>query len=319
MRIMTSTSGESSLPAIKRDYGYAVADSVRQALTTYSISSSIAVDGTTVSSPVEITDGMRILGQPLGSRTYALSFFDAQLKENLLEATKFFNTVTDHHTTLCLFTQCTLHELPHLLGSEVIYCFAKSSYNGWNEWIGPLSVGIDRMVEASLAKLTQRSYLNANSLLIACLSIAQGGLGLMDAYSRAIPDLVITMSQSIRYAREGFSFSHSATLHLLPTSLSALSNAASNPTFIFMTTFNRLLPDVCVIGLPPSCADPIDYFLKRGSLKSARNCIRIAASTLRSTALYSIARPGLRAILSKILIASNSWHELQRTIPSPPQ
>jgi hypothetical protein len=130
MRIMTSTSGESSLPAIKRDYGYAVADSVRQALTTYSISSSIAVDGTTVLSPVEITDGMRILGQPLGSRTYALSFFDAQLKENLLEATKFFNTVTDHHTTLCLFTQCTLHELPHLLGAVVIYCFAKSSYNG---------------------------------------------------------------------------------------------------------------------------------------------------------------------------------------------
>ena len=317
-RIMTSTSGKSSLPAIKQDYGHAVADSVRQALATYSVSSSIAADGTTVSLPVEITDGLRILGQPLGSRTYALSFFNAQLKENLLDATKLFNTITDHHTALRLFIQCTLHKLPHLLGSEVLYCFAESSYNGWNEWIGPLSVEIDRMVEASLAKLTQRSSLNPNLLLIAYLSIAQGGLGLMDAYSLAIPDLVITMSQSICYAREGLSFSHSATPHLLPTSLSALFNATSNPTSIFMTTFNRLLPDVCVIGAPPPCADPINYFLKRGPLKSARNRIRVAASTLRRTALYSIARPGLLAVLSKILIASSSYPiiGMSRSVPS---
>ena len=154
-RIMTSTSGTLSLPAIEQDYGIAVADSVRQALATYSISSSIAADGTTVSLPVKITDGLHILGQPLGLHTYASSFFDARLKENLLDATKLFNTVTDHHTALCLFTQCTIHKLPHLLGLEVFYCFAESSYNSWNERICPLSVGIDRMVEASLAKLTQ--------------------------------------------------------------------------------------------------------------------------------------------------------------------
>jgi hypothetical protein len=133
MCIMTSTSGESSLPAIERDYGYAVAGSIHQALATYSVSSSIAKDGITVLLPVEITDSLRILGQPLGSRTYALSFFNARLKENLLDATKLFNTVTDHHTALRLFTQCTLHKLLHLLGLEVLYCFAKSSYNGWNK------------------------------------------------------------------------------------------------------------------------------------------------------------------------------------------
>ena len=86
-RIATSTSGESSLPAIERDYGYAVAGSVRHALATYSVSSSIAADGTTVSSTAEITDGLRLLGQPLGSRTYASFFYDVRLKENLLDAT----------------------------------------------------------------------------------------------------------------------------------------------------------------------------------------------------------------------------------------
>jgi hypothetical protein len=294
-------------------------DDICQALATYSVFSSNAVDFSTVLLPVEITDGMRIFGQQLGSRTYALSFFAARLEENLFGRLQAFNTVTDHHTALRLFTQCTLHKLPHLLGSEVLYCFAESSYNSWNEWIGPLSVGIDRMVEASLAKLTQKSSLEANSLLISYLSIAQGGLGLMDAYSRAIPDLVITMSQSIRYVREGFSFSHSTMPYLLPTSLSALFNTTSNPTSIFMTTFNSLLPEVCVIAPPPpACPDPIDYFLKHGSLKSARDRIRIAASTLCRTALYSIERPDLRAVLSEFLIASSSYPiiGMSRSIPS---
>ena len=69
---------------------------------------------------------------------------------------------------------------------------------------------------------------------------------------------------------------------------------------------------------PPSCADLIDYFLKRGSLKSARDCIRIAASTLCRTALYSIAHPGLSAVLSEILIASSSYPiiGMSRSVPS---
>ncbi len=181
--IMTSTSGTSSFPAIKWDYSAAVANSVYQALVTYNVSSSTAANGTTVLLPIEVAGDLHILRQQLSSHTYALFFFAAHLKENLLDTSKFFNTASDHHTVLCLFTQCTLHKLPHLLGLEALYCFCEPSYNCWNEWIGPLSVGIDQMVEASLAKLTQRSFLEANSLLIAYLSIAQGRLGLMDAYS----------------------------------------------------------------------------------------------------------------------------------------
>ena len=63
-----------------------------------------------------------------------------------MDTSKLFNSVLDHHTALRLFTHCTLHKLSHLLGSEVLYCFSKSPYNSWNEWIGPLSVGIDQMV-----------------------------------------------------------------------------------------------------------------------------------------------------------------------------
>ncbi len=89
-----------------------------------------------------------------------------------------------------------------------------------------------------------------------------------------------------------------------PTSLSSLFNTTSNPISIFMTTFNCLLPDVCIIGAPPECPNPINYFFKWDSLKSTHNCICLAASMLCRTALHSIARRGLQAVLSKILIAS---------------
>jgi hypothetical protein len=102
-RIMTLTWGKSSLPAIEQDYGATVANSICQALATYSVSSSTSADGTNVLQPVDITDCLQILGQPLGSHTYASSFFVVCLEEILLDASKLFNTVLDHHTALCLF------------------------------------------------------------------------------------------------------------------------------------------------------------------------------------------------------------------------
>ena len=60
------------------------------------------------------------------------------------------------------------------------------------------------MVQSFLSKLTQLQSIEPDSLLIAYVTIAQGGLGLMDPSTRAIPDLVLTMSQAIRHAEQGF-------------------------------------------------------------------------------------------------------------------
>ena len=107
-RIMASTNGSSSIPSITRKYGKVIADSVEKALNTLSIPSSI-VDGKPVSTWVEVTTGLRLLRQPLGSTTFAHAFFKDRLQANLEDSTKLTNNIPDPHTALRLF-----HSVPSI-------------------------------------------------------------------------------------------------------------------------------------------------------------------------------------------------------------
>ena len=100
-----------------------------------------------------------------------------RIQANLEDSAKLTDNVPDPHTTLCLFAQCTLHKLPHLLGSDVMYCFSKTNYEWWTDWVPPLSMGIDSMVNSFLTHLTCRTFIPQDSLLIAYMTIAQGALG----------------------------------------------------------------------------------------------------------------------------------------------
>ena len=119
------------------------------------------------------------------------------MEENKKDAAKLLEIVSDRHTALRLFAQCTLHKLPHFLGSEVMFCFQGTAYERWDEWRGPLSVGIDGMVNNFLSELTCRDLILLDSLLIAYIAISQGGLGLMDAHTRAMYNFVLTMSHAV--------------------------------------------------------------------------------------------------------------------------
>ena len=138
-RILTSTNGESALPSIAEAYGSAIALQVFKAICKYSYSECTAADGTTYNNPVEVTTGLRLLGHPVGSLTFAKSFFAAQIAQAEAGAAKLLEKVPDHQTALCLFAQCTLHKTPHLLGSEVMHCFQETNYERWDDWSGPLS------------------------------------------------------------------------------------------------------------------------------------------------------------------------------------
>ena len=155
-------------------------------------------------------------------------------------------------------------------------------------------------------------------MTIAYIALSQGGLGLMDATARTIPDFVLTMSKSFRYASEGFSFNATEPPHMLCPSLCSLFDININNTSIFLRHFWYLLPDVSMAGTHHQCSDPIDFFLRRGSLKSARDRLKKIASIERRVHLERTARPGLKHNLSEILIASSSYPILgmSRSIPS---
>jgi hypothetical protein len=305
-RICTSTSGESAIPAVRRKYGVDVAESVIDTINEFSVEV-VTIDDDEVRRPKEVVDGLRILGHPVGNIDFVERFFAERIEENKAQAQKLLATVTDKHTALRLFLQCTLHKLPHLLGTEVLYRFRESAYDGWNDWNGPLAAGIHEMVDEFLATITQRNTIPLDSRLIAYISIAQGGLGLMDASARAIPDFVLTMSRAARYAAKGASFSKDADPLPLPHTLASLFATTTNPESTILSRFHRLLGATAPIGAPAKCNDPFEYFLHVGSLNSARDRLKQEASRLRRGTLMSIARDSLKPILCEILISSTSY------------
>jgi hypothetical protein len=86
----------------------------------------------------------------------------------------------------------------------------------WDNWTGPLATSIDSMANSFLSKLIDELSLPLHSMLIAYIPLNQGGLGLLDAATRAIPDFVLTMTSAYRYACDGITLGQDTPSVLLP-------------------------------------------------------------------------------------------------------
>ena len=149
MRILTSCSGESILPSLA-SLNPSLAHDVQSAISKYSIEKN--KDGS--STPVELTNGFRLLGTPVGSASFARNFYDEQLKSTNDEAKKLTERIPDLHTRLKLFSQCTINKLPHLLDSDVMHNHSPAFDNDlWYNWNGHLTQGIDTIIQSFLTSL----------------------------------------------------------------------------------------------------------------------------------------------------------------------
>ncbi|KAL7532099.1 hypothetical protein ACHAWF_004011 [Thalassiosira exigua] len=267
--VLLSTSGDSAIPAIRQERGDAFADDIADIIDEFSQAKQ-QPDGS-YRGGKEVVSGLRLLGQPVGSSDFATEFNARQIEANKADAETLLRTVPDRHTALRLFTQCTLHRLPHLLGSEVLYAHDPTARQQWDAWISPLSKSIDAMAEGFIAKLTGRSSIPADSLLIAYITIAQGGLGFMDPFTRAVPDFVLTMSRAARYAEHGVRLGRGEDNVCLPDSFTRLFSLSHNRNSRILNSFYSLLGDVGGLATTKECPDTLDYFLRRGSLRSARD------------------------------------------------
>jgi hypothetical protein len=89
----------------------------------HSISNSISsfsttphpTDKTAPDIPVELTTSFRLLGQPVGSATFATEFFDRRIDDVKKNVTSLLGNITDQQTRLRLFSQCIIQKIPHLL------------------------------------------------------------------------------------------------------------------------------------------------------------------------------------------------------------
>ena len=113
-RILTSTHGHSTVDKLRSIApGSAVANSLERAIQQYSRDKK--------GNPVEVKDGLRVLGVPVGSDDFCRKFIMEAMAKAASEASAVISGLESEQTMLQLFRQCTTHKLTHLFAADVVF------------------------------------------------------------------------------------------------------------------------------------------------------------------------------------------------------
>jgi hypothetical protein len=272
-RILTSCNGDSpisSLTAIDPDLGRSISAAIQN------FSNTPDPDKRDNTLPVELVDGFRLLGHPVGSAKFASEYF-TKCTTIVQDSIKLLSdSISDQHTKLRLFSMCLIQKIPHLLSSDVMYHLPHNDADPpWEEWCGPLTQTTDTIIQTFLSTLLDVDTIPEYAVLISQLGLSAGGLGILCPRLRAAPDFVLTMTSVCRRATRGFSFHKTLLPHQIHPSLRSLFTIDDNPNSLFLRRLHCLLPHFAKIGSAPTTPDEsrINAFLHSTSPKSARDRI----------------------------------------------
>jgi hypothetical protein len=269
-RILTSCNGTSILPKLSETNPSEAAD-IAYAINKYSTAKTA-----TSTIGIELTDGFRLLGTPVGSPTFADSFFQEQLN-TIFKLTNLNSQITDHQTRTKLFTTCILQKLPHLLSSDVMHHLPLDfKPENWPTYAGALGLGIHKLIDKFLQDLLQNPDIPDHSKCISHLHTNKGGLGLLFPRHRAGPDYVITMTSAIKRAKLGFITNPDITATILHPSITNLFDISINTESSCLQRYNILLPPIANIACSEKCPhhERTEHFQTKLSTHSMRSRIK---------------------------------------------
>jgi hypothetical protein len=176
--------------------------------------------------------GFRLLGTPIGSNSFAHEYYNEQISEVTTALNNLTKNITDIHTRLKLFSTCTIQKLPCLLDSGIMHNLPQTFNNeNWYNWNGPLTQGIDSIVNKFLTDILQpEGKLPTYSMLIAHLNTNQGGLGLLNASHKATPNFVTSMMTCQQRILQGFQINKDTKPIYLHDSIADLFDRNNNST-----------------------------------------------------------------------------------------
>ena len=284
-RILTSCNNTSIIPRLQND-NPTLATKLTNAIATYSTNT----QGTT-STAIELTDGFRLLGTPVGSPSFADAFYQEQLL-TAFQLTTVNTQITDLQTRLKLFSTCILQKLPHLLSSDAMHHLPLDfDPSQWPTYAGPLSNGIHNLIDTFLQQLLQLpELLPDHSKCISHLPINHGGLGLLFPRHRTTSDFVITMTIAIRNATTGFRQNKDITPTRLHPSITNLFSTTHNPHSQCLARYHLLLPHIAQIACSDKCPpqERLQHTQTKLSAKSMRDRIKKHCANILSALTYEI-------------------------------
>lgn len=286
-RILTSCNGHSILPSLSRTNA-SLAIQVKTAIANYSNKPNPIPHQPPI--PVEITDGYRLLGIPVGSPSFARQFLIQRANDIRADIQSLHQTFPDLHTRLRLLTQCIIPRFSHLLGAEVMHSIPLSyDFMNWEEWDGYFTRTINNIQKDILSELADVDNIPDYSLYIAQIGINDGGLGFLRAGSRGPIDFAVTMAKSTHYATNGIRISPDVAPIILHPTISDLYSQAIYPTSPYLQRFHKLLPHIASVATSTKCppSEEINHFLYHTSAHSARGRLKHHCSSGLTQVLYN--------------------------------
>ncbi len=239
--------------------------------------------------PVELTSGFRLLGQPVGSATFASNFFDCHIADIRRNITSLLDNISDQQTRLRLFSQCIIQKLPHLLSADILFHLPTDHPDPpWKEWNGPLTSNINSVIKWFFSSLLTTLDFPEYATLLSQLGLCAGGLGPLCPRTQTALDFVITMASTCQNALQGFRNHKDLSNFFMHLTLSTLFDVFINTTSNILKRFQCLLPHIADIACAPSTplSDRINHFLMLVSPKNTRSRLKLHINDYLSHSLY---------------------------------
>jgi hypothetical protein len=166
---------------------------------------------------VEHYQGLRLLGQPIGSRSFATTYI-AEQAANLhhIITQQLFHRIHNHQTQLAILKYCALPSIFHLLATHLYHSHHDSLPTTIFHWDSDITLSLRITIHHALALITQQTTLPQHTYPLLHLPATLGGLGLRDPIVATIPAYITTVTRSIRYAEHGISLHTSSPTAMAP-------------------------------------------------------------------------------------------------------
>ena len=221
---MTTTTGTSLVERLKRHHNRGQVLLGQQLESTISVFSTTKVNGLPI--PVEVTDGLRVLGAPVGSLKFCQAFLIKALSNAQSDADKLLVNLDDLQTTLRLYSMCTANKITHLFSHDLYNTTMDKlpeQHWLWNSDRRQTDE-FSTMTANLLANISNQSSLPIYSQLIANISINKGGIGIQSARTNAITSYMTTTKRCLQYAQQGVWLGLKKPRPILPTPITHLTS-----------------------------------------------------------------------------------------------
>jgi hypothetical protein len=154
---------------------------------------------------IEHREGIRLLGQPIGSSHYAMSFFQQYITRlQHIISQQLTHRIHDHQTQIAILKHCAIPSTFHLLATHAYHDWQPTHDSSLYHWNSEETLAIRILIHNLFAHITQQQTLPTYTIPIIHLPATLGGIGIRDPIAATIPAAITTITRTLRYTNYGF-------------------------------------------------------------------------------------------------------------------